>query len=172
MQRWRCWSIYIFDTYEDTKNFIMNEMLGRGGTYYFGKSKMDCKKNVFILFQYKGKLIGYAIYENTTILDEPYRSGDMEYYRLYTFKSRSLHLLNKPITTEQFSSMDKRFNQIYQRIMLRLLLIIIQFIRQNGGTKKYELNKDYVISLLEEIRKMVKKTNQKGCEKLVRNQII
>ena len=163
-------SVDIFDTYEKAKNFIVCEMPGRGDTYYFRKSKMDCAKNALVLFQYKGKLIAYAIYESTTILDKPYVDGTIEYLGYYTFKSQSIHLLNTPITAEQFAELDntfKSFNQSHQRIAIGLLPVIFRFIKQNGGTTKWREKRDYVITLPEEITEDDEKTLCEGQKKQI-----
>ena len=61
----------VFATYEDAKEFILNIMPNRGGIYYYMESKMNCLENSFVLFQYDGSLIGYAVYLETVELEKP-----------------------------------------------------------------------------------------------------
>lgn len=109
----------VFPTYGAVKHFIIETMPSRGGIYYYMKSKMDCPTNTFVLFQYGGELIGYAVYTSTVELDEPLTLADgNEYNGYYQFAPGSITLLNTPITKDEFENIDvtfKAFNQSHQK---------------------------------------------------------
>ena len=127
----------IFPTYEDVKKFIVEIMPSRGGTYYFMKSKMDCPANTFVLFQYGVELIGYAVHSGTVELENPLVFSDgNEYNGYYQFAPGTITLLNKPITKEDFASIDlsfKGFNQSHQKKVVGLLPAIFEIIKGKGG---------------------------------------
>ena len=130
----------IFPTYDDVKNFIVNTMPSRGGTYYYKKSRMVCPANTFVMFQYDGELVGYAVYMNTVELDPPITLADgNEYNGYYQFAPGSITLISTPITKDDFAKIDptfKGFNQSYQRKVVGLLPAIFEIINENGGSVK------------------------------------
>lgn len=142
----------IFPTYEEVKRFIVEIMPNRGGTYYYMKSKMDCSANTLVLFQYGGELIGYAVHTNTVELDEPLTLADgNEYNGYYQFAPGSITLLNKPITKDEFASIDssfKAFNQSHQKKVVGLLPAIFELISGKGGFTK---SSSFDVGLPEEI---------------------
>ena len=142
----------VFATYEEVKNFILNTMPGRGGTYYYMKTKMDCPENTFVLFQYGGELIGYAVLVNTVELDEPLIFADgNEYNGYYQFAPNSITLLNNPITKDEFASIDsnfKAFSQSPQKKVVGLLPAIFGIINSKDG---YVKSSPFNASLPEEI---------------------
>lgn len=130
----------IFPTYEDVQRFIVETMPIRGGTYYYMKSKMDCTANTFVLFQYGGELIGYAVLTNTVELDAPLTLADgNEYNGYYQFSPGSITLLSKPITKDDFATIDptfKMFSQSHQKKVVGLLPAIFELINGKGSLTK------------------------------------
>lgn len=142
----------VFASYDEVKDFIVEEMPNRGGTYYYMKSKMNCPSNTLVLFQYGGELIGYAVYMNTVELDEPLTYSDGSAYSgYYQFAPGTITLLNKPISKEEFASIDptfKVFSQSIQKKEAGLLPAIFEIINRRGEHPK---SSSFEISLPEEI---------------------
>lgn len=158
----------IFATYEDAKKFIVETMPGRGGTYYFMKSKMDCPSNTFVLFQYGGELIGYAVHLNTVELEEPLVLSDGNKYNgYYQFAPDTITLLNKAITKDEFANIDstfKVFSQSHQKKVVGLLPAIFEIINGNGGyTKSYS----FETGIIEEIEEKEASAIVEGAKKQV-----
>ena len=127
----------IFSTYDDVKQFIIETMPNRGGTYYYMKSKMDCPANTFVLFQYGGELIGYAVLTDKIELEKPLVLEDgNEYNGYYQFASSTITLLKEPITKDEFSSIDstfKAFSRGHQKKPIGLLPAIFELINKKSG---------------------------------------
>ena len=120
----------VFCKYEEAANFLANTMPNRGGTYYYQASKMNCAESAFVLFQYDGELIGYAIYYNTVEFEHPILMDDGNSYNgYYQFDPESIYLLKKPILTTEYKEIDqsfKKFGQGARKLLLdtyRLLWI-------------------------------------------------
>ncbi len=143
----------IFPTYDDVKQFIIETMPNRGGTYYYMKTKMDCPVNTFVLFQYAGELIGYAVLIDKIALEQPLVLADgKEYNGYYQFAPSTITLLNKPITKEEFSSIDpafKAFSQSHQKKVVGLLPAIFEIINGKSGITKVT----FEVALPEEVEK-------------------
>lgn len=158
----------VFPTYEEVKHFIIETMPSRGGIYYYMKSKMDCPTNTFVLFQYGGELIGYAVYTSTVELDEPLTLADgNEYNGYYQFAPGSITLLNTPITKDEFENIDvtfKAFNQSHQKKVVGLLPAIFELINGNGGFTK---SSTFEVDLPEEIDENEVGTLVEGAKKQV-----
>ena len=142
----------VFPSYEDAKEFIMNTMPNRGDTFYYINSKMNCPENTIVLFQFGGKLIGYAVYSNTVELDKPVEFEDGNLYKgYYQFVPGSITFLDNPITKEDFAGIDssfKSFGQSYQKKPVGLLPAIFGIISGKGGGIKPSV---YDVTLPEEI---------------------
>lgn len=124
----------IFQTYEDVKEFILHTLPERDGVYYFQKKAMNCPQNTFVLFQYSGQLVGYAIYGDKIIFDKLFESSDGTYRGYYQFIPESITWLNQPITAEEFSQLDyefKNFTHSMQKKSTSLLPAILGLINQN-----------------------------------------
>ena len=157
----------IFPTYKEAKHLIVETMPSRGGTYYYMNLKMNCPANTFVLFQYDGELIGYAVYLNTVELDEPFIIDGNKYNGYYQFAPGSITLLNKSITKNEFASIDslfKTFNQSYQKKSVGLLPAIFELINMQGGVTKTssfggvlpeEIDEKEVKNLIEGAKKQV-----------------
>ena len=137
---------------EDAKLFILHTMPERGGTYHFQKHKMNALKNSFVMFQYQGKLIGYAVYIDTITFDEPLVLGDgNEYNGYYQFAPNTITLLREPITSEDFSKIDttfKKFGMAPLQKPVGLLPAIFEIIKEKDEYIKPE---KFGLSLPEEI---------------------
>lgn len=141
----------IFSTCMKAKKFILEDMPNRGGTYFFIDAKMNCEKNALVLFQCDEYLIGYAVYDELAILDEPIHDGNVVYSGYYLFVPESIKLLNKPINLIDFTIIDKRFksfNQSHQRKTVGLLPAIFSNINAYGVTSN---GHDFSAILPEEI---------------------
>lgn len=158
----------VFATYEEVKKFILGTMPGRGGTYYYMKSKMNCPANTFVLFQYSGTLIGYAVFMNAVKLDEPlFLEAGNKYSGYYQFAPDTITLLNEPITKDDFSSIDstfKTFNQGSQKKSVSLLPDIFEIINRKGGGVKNtafnarlteEIEEQDIVGLIEGAQKQI-----------------
>lgn len=100
----------IFPTYEDAKEFILNTMPNRGCTYYFKTKKMNCPENTFVLFQYEGRLIGYAVYLKAIAYDKPVELDEDDFYNgYYQFAPGTVTILKTPLTKEDIISIDSTF---------------------------------------------------------------
>lgn len=158
----------VFPTYGAVKHFIIETMPSRGGIYYYMKSKMDCPTNTFVLFQYGGELIGYAVYTSTVELYEPLTLADgNEYNGYYQFAPGSITLLNTPITKDEFENIDvtfKAFNQSHQKKVVGLLPAIFELINGNGGFTK---SSTFEVDLPEEIDENEVGTLVEGAKKQV-----
>ena len=156
----------VFPTYEEVKHFIIETMPSRGGIYYYMKSKMDCPTNTFVLFQYDGELIGYAVYTSTVKFDKPLALADgNEYKGYYQFAPGSITLLNTPITKDEFANIDvtfKTFNQSCQKKDIGLLPAIFALI--NGNFTK---SSTFEVGLPEEIDENEVGTLVEGAKKQV-----
>ena len=133
----------IFPSYEDAKKFIVETMPNRGDTYYYMNQKMNCPPNTFMLFQYDGELIGYAVYEYSVELESPEMIEGEKYYGYYQFAPDSISLINTPITKEAFTNIDptfKSFNQSPQKKVVGLLPAIFEIIKGKGGLTKPSIN--------------------------------
>ncbi|MCI5873549.1 MAG: HNH endonuclease [Clostridiales bacterium] len=129
-------STNVFPTYDEARDFLLYDMLERGNTYYYMKSKMDCINNSFVLFQYEARLIGYAIFEEAFTLDEPLYENGSEYHGYYKFRKNSTKVLTTPITAEMFKMIDvefKGFNQSHQRKPVGMLPAIFELINTGKG---------------------------------------
>ncbi|NLG14682.1 MAG: hypothetical protein GX561_10855 [Lentisphaerae bacterium] len=130
----------VFDSYDEVKNFIVKELPGRGGLYYYMNGKMNGPSNTLVLFQYGEELVGYAVHLDTVELDEPLTYGDGSAYKgYYQFAPGTITLLNKPITKEEFASVDPAFNafsQSIQEIEVGLLPAIFKTIKEKGEHAK------------------------------------
>lgn len=158
----------VFPSYEDAANFIVKTMPSRNGIYYYKKSKMDCAENTFVLFQYGGELIGYAVYINTVELEKSltFANGD-EYNGYYQFAPGTITLLNKPITKSDFTSIDstfKSFNRSHQKKVAGLLPAIFEIINEKAGFIKAS---SFEVSLPEEIEEKETSTLVEGAKKQV-----
>lgn len=143
----------VFATYDDAKEFILNTMPNRGGIYYYIKSKMNCLENSFVLFQYDGSLIGYAVYLETVELEEPLVFSDGKQYNgYYQFAPNTIRVLNKPIDDVQFSAIDQTFagfSRSLQRKPVGLLPAIFQLFDGSAG---YIKAKEVDVTIPEEIQ--------------------
>ncbi len=140
----------IFPTYEDAIEFLLSNMPKRDNTYYYMKSKMDCLKNSFVLFQYDGQLIGYAVFEKEHKLAEPLPDNGFTYYGYYQFQKGSIRILDTPITADAFASIDSKFtgfNQSHQRKPVGILPALFELIYEDGIT----IGEEKEITIPEEI---------------------
>lgn len=157
----------IFSKYDDVKKFLLEEMSNRGGTYYYMKSKMNCENNTFVLFQYDGKLIGYAICEKRVILDTPVQEDDFIYNGYYVFKKESIRVFKEPMMSEIFKQIDpdfKGFNQSNQKKGVGLLPAIFQYVTNESGTIEPKHNESI---LPEEIDENEEKHLKEGQKKII-----
>lgn len=158
----------VFPTYEDAKEFIVDTMPNRGDTFYYINSKMKCPENTLVLFQYGGKLIGYAVYTNTVEIDEPVEFEDGNLYNgYYQFAPGSITFLENPITKEDFASIDttfKSFGRSFQKKPVGLLPAIFGIINGKGGGVKPPV---YDVSLPEEIEEKEVSNLVEGSKKQV-----
>lgn len=158
----------VFFTYEEAKHFIVDTMPKRGGIYYYMKSKMDCPTNAFVLFQYSGELIGYAIHTNTVEFDDPLTLSDgNEYNGYYQFAPGSITFLNKPITKDEFASIAptfKTFNQSHQKKVVGLLPAIFEIINGKQGFIK---SSSFLTCLPEEINEQENDVLVEGAKKQI-----
>lgn len=158
----------IFPTYEDTKRFIVETMPNRGGIYYYMEPKMNWPTNTFVLFQYEGEFVGYAVHTNTVDLDEALTFADgNKYSGYYQFAPGSITLLKKPITKDEFTSIVpsfEAFNQSHRKKVVGLLPAIFKLINDNGGFTKSsffevgfpeEIDEKEIGSLIEGAKKQV-----------------
>lgn len=146
-------STSVFSNYDEARDFLLYEMPGRGNTYYYMKSKMDCLQNALVLFQFEGRLIGYAVYERTVLLEEPVHDGGAEYTGYYQFKEGSIHVLTTPITAEMFKSIDsefKGFNQSHQRKSVGMLPALFEVINSGKGTVRVNIDKAVIPEEIDE----------------------
>lgn len=127
---------------------------------------MDCPTNTFVLFQYDGELIGYAVYTSTVKFDKPLALADgNEYKGYYQFAPGSITLLNTPITKDEFANIDvtfKTFNQSCQKKDIGLLPAIFALI--NGNFTK---SSTFEVGLPEEIDENEVGTLVEGAKKQV-----
>lgn len=158
----------IFLSYDDVKRFIMDTMPGRGGTYYFMKSKMDCPADTFVLFQYGGELIGYAMCIDMVEFEESLILADgKEYNGYYQFAPSSIRLLNAPITKEEFASIDstfKSFSKSHQKKVAGLLPEIFELVKRKSGFIKSNF---FEASLPEEVEDGERAALVEGAKKQV-----
>lgn len=142
----------IFPDFDSVKQFVLEILPNRGGTYYYLKSKMDCPANTFVLFQYGGELVGYAVCIDTIVLDEPLVFADgNEYNGYYQFVPSTISFLNRPITKDEFKSIDstfKAFSQSHQKKVVGLLPAIFELINGKNGFVK---SKSFEVVIPEEI---------------------
>lgn len=137
-------STSVFTNYDAAREFLLYEMPARGNTYYYMKSHMDCKKDSLVLFQFEGRLIGYAIFEKVERFKEPIYEGGAEYQGYYQFKDDSTVVLKTPITAEMFRGIDSEFNgfnQSHQRKPVGLLPSLLELINTGKGTVKPKIDK-------------------------------
>lgn len=156
----------IFPSYEDVKNFILNVMPNRGSTYYYINSKINCPANTFVMFQYDGKLVGYAVYLNTVELDNPFELDGNKYNGYYQLAPGSITLLDNPITKDDFFKIDSTFKGFSQSAQIKpvgLLPAIFELIKgQKGYTKTSvtnsipeEIEEKDIVNLVEGAKKQV-----------------
>lgn len=132
-------STSVFSNYEEAKDFLLYDMPARGNTYYYMKSQMDSLVNSLVLFQFEGRLIGYAVFEEKNDFDEPIYEDGAEYSGYYRFREGSIRVLKTPITTDIFKEIDKEFknfNQSYQRKPVGMLPALFELINTGKGTVK------------------------------------
>lgn len=132
----------VFSTSDEVKIFIEETLPNRDGIYYFKTNQMNCPKNTFVLFQYDGQLVGYAVYIETVDFEKPLLREDGEYNGYYQFVTDSIVTLEKPITKEDIQSVDsefKRFGEGAQKKPAGLLPAIFEII--NGKGKRTQVVK-------------------------------
>ncbi len=132
----------VFSKYDDVKLFIENTLPNREGVYYFKTNQMVCPKNTFVLFQYDGKLVGYAVYVETITFEKPLVREGGEYNGYYQFVVDSIVVLDTPITREDIQSIDsefKRFGEGAQKKPVGLLPAIFEIIK--GKCKRTQIVK-------------------------------
>ncbi len=157
----------IFETYEDAKSFLLHTMPIRGYTYYFKSKKMNCEENTFVLFQYEGQLIGYAVYLKTILLENPieFREGDV-YNGYYQFAANTVTVLKTPLTKDDISSIDSTFNGFGMAPLKKpvgLLPAIFSLINGGSGFIKANIKE----SLPEEIEPDEAKSLKEGAKKQI-----
>ena len=158
----------IFTSLEKAKDFIINTMPNRGGTFYYINAKMTCSPNTLVLFQFGGKLIGYAVHNQTIRLSEPkITDGEPPYNGYYQFYPESINLFTQPITNNDLKRIDpyfRTFNQSFQRIQVGLLPAIFELINNTCG---YNKPLDFDASLPEEIDENMQSSLYEGAKKQV-----
>ena len=98
-----------------------NQILERGGYYYFPNQMMNCPENTFVLFQYDGMIRATGVLvdrEKTTVINE----RGVQYGGYYLFDLPTLHYLANPINKDLFRKAYPDFvgfNQTKQIISLR-----------------------------------------------------
>lgn len=125
----------VFDNDEKARDFILNAMPKRGGTFYYQITRVDCPRHTLVMFQYNGKLIGYAVFLEAVEWTEAMEDEGSTYYGYYQFAPGSIRLLNEPISASEFAIIDldfKSFNQSCQRKPAGLLLAIFGIINRSG----------------------------------------
>lgn len=132
----------VFSTYNEIRTFIKELLPSRDGIYYFKNNQMNCPKNTFVLFQYDGNLVGYAIFVETVDFEKPLLRRDGEYNGYYQFATDSIVLLDNPITKEDIQNIDsefKKFGEGAQKKPVGLLPAIFEIV--NGKGKIYKIDK-------------------------------
>lgn len=130
----------VFSTCESAKNFIENDFVNRGGIYYFKTNQMNCPKNTFVLFQYDGQLIGYAVYLDTINFNEPLIRNDGTYNGCYQFAVKTITILNEFITNDDIVKIEphfKGFGQGAQKNPVGILPAIFEIIKEKGINIKH-----------------------------------
>ena len=129
----------IFSTYEEVQFFISETMPARDGIYYFMDSKMNCQHDAFVLFQYGGKLVGYAVCVDTIVFSKPIKLADGNVYKgYYKFATESITLLENPIDSNEFAKIDPTFEGFVRAPIRKpagLLPAIFQLINGEKGIK-------------------------------------
>lgn len=147
-----------FSTYEQVKEYLLYKLPDQRNKYYFMKSRMNCLDNSFVLFQYKGRLIGYAVCKQTVLLDEPLYEEENLYYGYYEFKEGSIKVFSTPITAEMFRTIDEEFmgfNQSHQRKPAGMLPAVFELIMEAERTS-------FSVKILEEIDEIELKSLKEG----------
>lgn len=143
----------VFASYDEVSKFIIDTMPNRGGTYYYQEKKINFLKNAFTLFQYDGKLIGYAVYSNTVTFDESVTFDDGNLYNgYYQFFPDSIHLFENTILTEEYKIIDssfKKFGQGARKTPVGYLPLIMDVINKDKHPQRVKVA---VFTLPEEIQ--------------------
>ena len=66
---------------------------------------MNCPENTLVLFQYEGRLIGYAVYLKAIAYDKPVELDEDDFYNgYYQFAPGTVTILKIPLTKEDIVS--------------------------------------------------------------------
>lgn len=121
----------VFPTKEQVIEFLTVTMPERGATYYYSTRKINSEPGTLFLFQYDASLLGYAMLNSITELDEPVIIGGFEYNGFYCFEPDSITIFDKTITAEDFAKIDvsfKGFSQAAKKMPAGLLPAIVELI--------------------------------------------
>lgn len=138
----------LFKTNVEVKTFILDTMVTRGGTYFYKESKMIVVPDSFVLFQFDETLVGYGVCTANHDFDNVNNEGYSGYYQ---FDNSTIRFLDKPITSIDYSKIDKEFksfNQAHQKRNAGLFPSIFQLISQQ---KTIAPNDSNIIEISEEL---------------------
>ena len=124
-----------FKAEEDVRNFLEKGLAEMDGEYYYRTQAMlSVDADTLVLFQYKGGIVGYGIFEERVDLPEPVIDEGLEYNGYYNFYIESIHNITK-ISAKEFSKINpdfKRFGNYIGNMKLEYLdeLLLLLQIKQ------------------------------------------
>lgn len=125
----------VFSNEALVEEFLTDTVPEQDYTYYYQSRKIDCTSGTLILFQYNGKLWGYAVHISTVELAEPFEDDGCTYSGYYQFAPETLSVFDVPITAEDFSKIDVTFNgfgRAARKMPSSLLPAIMKLLNTNG----------------------------------------
>ena len=118
-------------------DFLEIQLPARNNKFYYKRHNMITPTGSLILFQYDGKIVGYAIFKNDHKLLKPDTKGFTGYYQ---FSNDSIHVLKQHITN---SEMQETFSTILAQgttlISKHHLQQIIELLEKNSSNNCHTL---------------------------------
>nr|WP_302305469.1 HNH endonuclease [Ruthenibacterium lactatiformans] len=126
----------VFSTKDEVLTFLTETMPNRGYTYFYQRRRIDCPPNTLMLFQYHAELLGCAVFIKAVKFSNPQVLSDGNVYRgEYRFAPKSMILFDKPISADEFKTIDSTFSgfsQSARKMVPGLLPAIFSLIEENG----------------------------------------
>ncbi len=126
----------VFSTKDEVLTFLTETMLIEATPISTNAGERDRPPNTLMLFQYHAELLGCAVFIKAVKFSNPQVRSDGNVYRgEYRFAPKSMILFDKPISADEFKTIESTFSgfsQSARKMVPGLLPAIFSLIEENG----------------------------------------